>query len=185
MTEESSTVVRKMLDYLYTGDYSERLEELPTDGSAEAPPLPLSPLQLHAKVFALGDKYCVTDLCDASAAKYLKRIEDQFDPLEFLDSIPDVFYSPFNYDGALRELVLRFSRDNLEALRRNTNVRAKYDSVAAQAPEFVKEMLDTYLDAPLLGYCENCGCRRPMLPLQARCGKCHRGKGINCKASAY
>ena len=120
MTDESKDVVRKMLDYLYTGDYSELLNESPTD-SAEAPPMTISALHLHAQLFAIGEKYYVLELCDAVAEKYLNRVETYFDPLEFFDSIPDIFYSPINHNRALRELVVRFSRDNLESLLWNTN----------------------------------------------------------------
>jgi len=179
MTDESIPVVKKMLDYLYTGDYSELIDGSPTDVSSNVSLLSISALQLHAKLFALGDKYCIPKLCDAAVGKYSNRIVRHFDLLEYLDSIPDIFFSPLNQNEGLKELAVRLSRDNLGFHLQNTSVRAKYDSIAAQVPEFVKKVLDTYFDAPLLGDCENCGCGRPMSALQVRCRKCGRGKDIS------
>ena len=131
MVDESIPVVRKMLDYLYTGDYSELIDDSPTDVSPKVPLFSISALQLHAQLFALGDKYCIPELCDAAVEKYSKKIVDHFDPFEYLDSIPDVFFSPLSHNGGLKELAVRLSRDNLGFHLRDTSVRAKYDSVAA------------------------------------------------------
>jgi hypothetical protein len=179
MMDESIPVVRKMLDYLYTGDYSELIDDSPTDVLSEVPLFPISALQLHAQLFALGDKYCIPELCDAAAEKYSNRTADHFDPFEYLDSIPNVFFSPSSHNGELKELAVRLSRDNLGFHLRDISIRTKYDLVAAQAPDFVKEVLDTYFNAPLFGDCQNCGRRRPMSALQARCRKCGRGKDMS------
>lgn len=66
MIDESLPVVRKMLDYLYTGDYSELIDDSPTDILPNVQPLSISALQLHAQLFAVGDKYCIPELCDAA-----------------------------------------------------------------------------------------------------------------------
>jgi hypothetical protein len=146
------------------------------------PPLSISALQLHAQMFTLGDKYGIPELCETATTKYLKRVSTQFDPLEYLDSIPDVFFSPLSHNRQLKEVAIRFSRDDLVSHLKDTSTCSKYDLIATKVPEFVKEILDTFFDAPLLGDCENCGRRRPMLPLQARCRTCGRGRGMweNC-----
>lgn len=178
MKDESILIVRKMIDFVYKGDYSELIDDSPADNPPKVPLLPISVLQLHAQMFALGDKYCMPELCDAAAGKYLNRIVGQFDPSEYLDSIPDVFFSPLSHNARLKQLAVRSSRENLRFHIQDTAVRAKYDSVAAHVPEFVKEMLDTYFDAPLLGDCDNCGRGKPMSALQARCRKCGRGTHV-------
>lgn len=173
MTGESTSVVRKMLDYLYTGDYSDPCDESPTNESPKTPVLSVSPLQLHAQLFALGDQYIIPELCDVAAEKYLSRIVNQFEPLEYFDSLPDVFFSPLNHNKKLQELAVRSSRDKLEyVLRANTTIRAKYDSIAIQVPEFVKEMLDSYFDAPVVGNCPDCGYQNTKDSLQAKCRGC-------------
>lgn len=179
MTDESIPVVKKMLDYLYTGDYSEFIDDSPTDVSPKVPHFSISALQLHAQLFTLGDKYCIPELCDAAMGKYLDRIVGHFDLFEYLDSIPDVFFSPLKTNTGLKKFAVCVSRDKLGFHLRDKSVRAKYDSIAAQVPEFVKETLDAFFDAPLLGDCENCGLRRPMAALQVRCRKCGRGKDMS------
>ncbi|PIG84610.1 hypothetical protein AARAC_010919 [Aspergillus arachidicola] len=177
MMDESIPVVKRMLDYLYTGDYSDFAGGSSTDAPANEPLSSMSSLQLHAQLFTIGDKYCIPELCDAAAEKYSSRLIKDFDPIEYLDSIPDVFCPPLNHNKGLKELVVRFSRVNLRFHLQDASIRAKYDAIAAETPDFVKELLDAYLEAPLLEDCENCGCARPMSALQVRCQKCGRGKG--------
>jgi hypothetical protein len=136
MIDESLPVVRKMLDYLYTGDYSELIDDSPTDVLPNVQPLSISALQLHAQLFAVGDKYCIPELCDAAAGKYSNRIVGHFDPFEYLDSIPDVFFSPLSHDAALKELVVRLSRDYLEFHLRDTSVRATYSRLVGWLMSF-------------------------------------------------
>ena len=181
MTDESIPIVKKMVDFLYTGDYSELIGDSPTNDSPKVPLASISALQLHAQLFALGDKYCIPELCDAATEKYLNSARGQFDPFEYLDSIPNVFFSPSCHNEGLKELAIRFSRDNLRPYLQETSIRAKYDSIAAQVPDFVKGLLDTYFDTPLLGDCTNCGRGKPMLALQAKCKNC--GRGTQCYGS--
>lgn len=178
MVDETIPVVRKMLEYLYTGDYSEFNVDSPTGAPEKETLSSMSPLQLHAQLFALGDKYGILELCDAATERYSSRLIGKFDPFEYLDSIPDVYFSPLSHNKGLKKLVVSFSRDNLRFHLRDTSVRAKYDSIAEETPDFVKEILDTYFDAPLLEDCQ-CGRARPMSVLQARCQKCGRGKEVS------
>lgn len=80
--------------------------------------------------------------------------------------------------------ILKLFRGNLQSLLHERPIWEKYNSVAAQVPSFVKDMFDTYIDAPVLGSCLNCGHRKPMLPLQARCQKCNRGTSLSHRSHA-
>ncbi|KAJ5557176.1 hypothetical protein N7494_001091 [Penicillium frequentans] len=148
MLGESTPVVKKMLEYLYQGDYSLDLNEsLSDDGSLsdeslKTPVSAMSALQLHARLFALSDKYILPELCDAAVAKYRDRIENKFDALEFLDSMPDVYFSLLSHNDKLQSIAVRFAVINLESAIRDSSIRAKYDSIAIQLPQFVKQMLD-------------------------------------------
>ncbi|KAJ5626716.1 hypothetical protein N7528_004143 [Penicillium herquei] len=51
--DESHIVVRKAISYLYTQSYDE-YQEGDDDGTSE-----FSELQLHARVFAFADRYCI------------------------------------------------------------------------------------------------------------------------------
>lgn len=176
MVDDSKCIVEKMLEFLYTGDYVENSNEPENEST-----LPISALELHAQLFALADKYNIRQLCDLAAERYISRLKSSSDPLEYLESIPDVYFSTHPPKSSLREVVLRFARDNLEQLLTKQTIREKYDRIAVEVPSFVKDVLDAFIEAPLLGDCFNCGYRQPMLALQARCRKCRRGKDLTCK----
>ncbi|KAJ5247214.1 hypothetical protein N7468_002197 [Penicillium chermesinum] len=137
MPDETIVLVKKMIDYVYTGDYSDLLDS-PTDNPVDPkePLPPISVLQLHAQIFILGDKYCIAELCDTAVEKYLTRIEEQFDPLEFLDSLPDVFFTELEKNMELRTAAIRISRQRLVSCFQDAAVRGKYESIAAQVPGF-------------------------------------------------
>ena len=174
MSDDSKSIVEKMLDFVYTGDYTEFFCQ-PTNNQ----PPSISALKLHARLFALADRYSISALCDVAADKYMSRFKHHFDPLEYLQSIPDIYFSTTLCNRKLREYILKFSRDNLQSLLHERPIREKYNSVAAQVPSLVKNMLDTYIDAPVLGSCLNCGNRKPMLPLQVRCQEWNRGTDLS------
>lgn len=152
MLGESTPVVKKMLEYLYQGDYSEELNEgpsddgSPSDESLKTPVSAMSALQLHARLFALGDKFIIPQLCGAAAAKYRDRIRKKFNALEYLDSMPDVFYSILSHNDKLQSIAVQFASTKLESALEDEPVRAKYDSMAIQVPQFVKKTLDFYFD---------------------------------------
>ena len=181
MTEETIPVVKKMLEYLYTGDYVEQIIKNDSTGvPSELPQVSISSLQLHAQLFALGDKYIIPELCELAVDKYIYRTIHHFEPFDYLDSIPDVFFSALKSNVGLREVAICTWRILVLHLR-DPAVRVKYDLIAAQVPEFAKRVLDTYIDAPILGDCENCGHGRPMRVVQVKCQKCGRGTDVsNC-----
>ncbi|EEP81916.1 predicted protein [Uncinocarpus reesii 1704] len=86
MKEDSLLLVEKLIDYLYTTDYEDVVKEI-DDHLNESPSI----LQVNARMFALGDKYDVGGLCDLSAAKYARRLNQPVDGVEYLESVPDVY----------------------------------------------------------------------------------------------
>ncbi|KAL4863269.1 hypothetical protein BDV12DRAFT_206664 [Aspergillus spectabilis] len=100
----------------------------------------MSALQLHARVFALADKYDVKD----------------FNVVEFLESIPDVYHLTAPQDQTLRDSI--------------------YDEITREVPTFTKDLLDSYIASPILADCHNCGPTMAMQALQVRCRKCSRGR---------
>lgn len=158
------------MQFLYTGDYASISEK-------DREHVDLSPLKFHARVFALADKYDVKFLCDLAANKYYFRLRDNFDYVEFLDSIPDV-YQLTPPQSRMRMLAVRFSRERIEYALRDSSSLETFDKITLQVPPFTKDLLDSYIACPILADCENCGPVRPMQALQARCWKCGRGKGL-------
>lgn len=149
-------VVEKMLEYLYTGDYSEPGDDGLKNASSihlskkvakelpKSPVAPISALQLHAKLFALGDKYCIQDLCQMASSKYSYRVTSRFDAIECLDSIPDVFFSSLKNGEELKRAAVDASKTHLGRYMRAEPVRAKYDLIIAQVPEFAKLLLEKF-----------------------------------------
>lgn len=172
MQDEIPQVVDKMLDYLYTGDYTEVFNDLPP-GPSQGPLLPISALQLHAKIFDLGDKYDIQALCGLAVQKYSNANQAKFDAIEYLDSIPDVFSSPLAANNALEKLAIIVSRDKLRAHLENESVREKYEFIIAEVPDFAIGLLDT-LWKPVYS-CWTCG-DLPWESANKYCGKCGQNR---------
>jgi hypothetical protein len=173
MTDDSTHIVDKLLQYFYTGDYTRLSEE---DDSAYSH---TSALQLHARVFALADKYDVKDLCVLSAEKYSSSLEKDFNVVEFLESIPDVYHLTAPQVQTLRNLVLHFARKNLANALHHSSHSKIYDDITCEVPTFTKDLLDSYIASPILADCQNCGPTMAMQALQIRCQKCSRGRAYH------
>lgn len=166
--------VEKMIEYFYTMDYD---TSIACEGDVEIPEI--TTLQLHAMMFALGDKYDVEGLRSLSAGYYAKALELST-PLEFLRSTVTVYTGTAQSTRTLRDQALKYAREKLPKAWKVTANRQVYESVAADAPDFIKELLDSYLSVPLIGKCSTCGPHQPMCPLQARCKSCGRGGASVC-----
>ncbi|PIG69589.1 hypothetical protein AARAC_002700, partial [Aspergillus arachidicola] len=83
--DNSKLIVKKLLEYFYVGGYT----GLSQDNNSACPEI--SALQLYTRVFALADKYDIQSLCDLSVEKYSSKLQDHFDVVEFLYSVPDVY----------------------------------------------------------------------------------------------
>lgn len=150
MTDEPIFMVEKLLDFLYRGTYTEVIARSPEDEEKRET---IFRLQLHAKMFALGDKYCIPELCQAALAKYSQITgydspESIIDPLDYLASIPDVFFSAGIKDTTLKDYALGLAKNRLARHLSDKSVRTFYDSVVTQVPEFTIKLLDKYLTIP-------------------------------------
>lgn len=171
LPDEMSFVVDKMIDYLYTGDYSDPTDKGPEDGNPKEQWDTMSSLQLHAKLFALGDKYDIPELCDLTLEKYSKRAGED-NPSEYLDSLADVFFSPTIQNTALKEAAVRIPRGYLGVRLQYESVRMKYDSVITQVPEYANQLLLTFWELPYMHYCKLCEPNTPLWPTGGTCRKC-------------
>lgn len=164
MGEGSTQIVETMLDFLYTGDYAESFDEI--EGQSPS----ISALQHHARLFILAEKYAIHGLCRLAARKFKKSLDNKCDPLEFLGSIHDVYAGP--PASTLKAVATRFARYNLASVLKDESTRKYYDEVVAEVPHFAKDVLDSYMAAPLLGRCYRCGSKKPTLAFElcCRCG---------------
>ncbi|KAJ5710445.1 hypothetical protein N7488_004601 [Penicillium malachiteum] len=168
--DDSKNIVGKLVSFFYTENYSDKVQASETE-----PPSSCFALQLHARVFVLADKYVVKNLLALCVEKYQRRLRVLCDPIEFIESIPEVYALPLESATTLKDVVARFARINISNYLRDEAAQMAYNSVAQSVPEFVKDLLDLYIEAPLLGNCGNCGQHVPMLALQGRCRQCRRG----------
>ncbi|AEO59864.1 hypothetical protein MYCTH_2020741, partial [Thermothelomyces thermophilus ATCC 42464] len=94
IAEQSPAMVRRMVEYFYTGNYKDCGE--PTqDPSKETPECSdeegLTALCIHARVFALAEMYQVDGLQSLAVTKYGKALARSTNIQDLLDSIPDVY----------------------------------------------------------------------------------------------
>ena len=146
MVEDPLPLVRQLVEYFYTGEYDGAVKE-----SNKNQDPPTSELQFHARMFLLADKYSIEGLKVLSSRKYCARLNRISGGEEFLNSIPDVYTLGFLSRKPLVDGVVKFARNHLRRYAVEASTRAIYDQVAAEVPEFVKDVLDVYLKTPLIG----------------------------------
>lgn len=201
IAEQSPAMVRRMVDYFYTGDYtycSESPQDLcqgkPEHSDEEAFP----EMRVHARMFALAEMYQVDGLRTLAVTKYGEATVGAKSPSiqELLDSIPDIYQLTPSSVRLLRDKVVVTLRAELGRATRRQQVSvsnhteagdqsgggvdtlmAVYDKIAAESPEFLKDLLSSYIRMPSLGRCSHCGSQRPQPtePIQLRCLTCGKG----------
>lgn len=169
MVEISYLELRKMVDFLYSMSYDDELE---TEQEAEDV---FSLLQLHARMFALGDRYDIPTLRDIAVKKYMSRVMVSWEPREFLESIYDVYGRTPPSIRQLRDAAAHLMRNNVQKLLKDAMVASVYDKVLDDIPEFTKDMLGVYVKAPLYGGSIRCGSNQAGEALQGRCKRCGKG----------
>jgi hypothetical protein len=164
MSEDSLFIVNKMIEYFNNGDYD-------VSAAPEIEEQNISALQFHARMFSLADKYAVDSLISLSAAKYLDRLRDS-EIVEFLGSIPAVYELTPSYVRDLRDEAIKYARINLPQGLGSKPVRQIYEGIAGTTPEFIKELLDSYMETPMIGKCWDCGSYQALQGVQSRCLQC-------------
>lgn len=165
-------MVQLMVDYLYTGDYlADTDETVEKDTSYDTPVL-----STHAVMYSMGDKYDIEGLRNLATKKYCSDLQGILGTSEFFSSIPYVYTLTPESSRDLRDPVLAFARNLLGGEGPTTLgfVREAIDELFIECPEFVKELLYSLLQSPLMGYCP-CTGTRDMVPVEAiecRCRRC-------------
>ncbi len=157
--------LQRMVDYFYHADYSDDLGE-----KAE-----IHPLQLHVKMFSLGDQYEIPHLSTVAAQKYSTRCTSSWDAFEFLTSIADIYETTPSCIKQLRDMACLEIRKHLPGMLKNTIVAEEYEKILVEVPDFAKELLKSYVHRPLYGHCIWCASIEPMEALQRRCLTCMKG----------
>ena len=143
--------LKKMVQFFYNTSYNDDIPEV-TEGETESL---ISLLQLHARMFALSDRYDIPGLRDVAVKKYSSRCAGE--PLEFIESICDVYERTPSSNRPLRDAACIRMRKNLPKMLENEAVATAYEKVLTEVPDFTKDMLGIYVTAPLYGDCSTCG----------------------------
>ncbi len=120
-----------MIDCLYRGTYAD------FDATADAQNWK-SAHQLHAAMYALGDKYDLALLKDTALANFTKLVEEtssQADLLGFLESVPIVYSSTPDSDRKLRDITVKKIRDDPRRFL-NLDIATIFQKVVFEVPEF-------------------------------------------------
>lgn len=195
MKEVSVDIVRRMIEFMYTGDYSENLAEPAEDEQS------ISPFSIHFGVFALADMYLVGELRALSVTKYGIALKRSSDYTGFLQSVDDMYKLTPHTARELREKAIAFTRDVLprylkqpielltdyekESLKASRvgkypspAHRVLFEDLLAVVPEFARDLVISFIQEPLRGKCsENCTGKGVMVPVEARDYKCKKCNG--------
>lgn len=187
-------MVRRMVDFFYTGNYmdnSNTNQHLSSNEVEHNDEEGTTALRTHARMFALANIYKVDQLQNLAAAKYDKAVEETSHIQDVLDSIPDIYGLTPDSVRTLREIAvmavrIKLGHQSAAACARSSegrseaaaySVMALLDTGATGTLEFMKDLLSSYIRAPLLGSCFNCDTEnlQPAEPLQIKCLKCGKG----------
>lgn len=91
-----------MFEFIYLHDYG--VTPLSPDKDVVNPNVELC---LHANVYALGEKYEIAAMKEASLRKFEDKAESSWDSEDFRDAVKIVFTTTADQDRDLRDLVAR------------------------------------------------------------------------------
>jgi len=172
MVDISRTEVEKLIDFFYTGSYTEDIDDAVDDEMKD-----ISALRLHAKMFANGDRYDIPVLMEVAQQNFSMRCKEEWSSEEFLASIKEVYETTPDTVRALREVASAAGRPKLAEMLRDDAIAALCSSVLDAVPGFTKDLLHLYAVNPVSGYCSDCRSHQALEPIQVRCLGCRKGRG--------
>ncbi|KAG6157670.1 hypothetical protein E4U25_007018 [Claviceps purpurea] len=162
--ECSPVLVKRMLDYIYTGDYAdfsandcisvqEFRENADPDVEFEFGLVAGDYVTLHAQMMELGDMYLVDGLSRLASDKFsLHLASTQMDTI-ILDIIPRVYALKFGSSNVIRKSVVVQMRKKLAQRPWAAGVEEHLEDVTGDVPEFTRDLLKSYVGVP----CDKCG----------------------------
>lgn len=114
-------------------------------------------LELHAEMYALGDKYQAPGLSKLAMQKYEDRLKRDWIPQAFLRSIARVYKLTPESDRELRNATFHHTRSNFKQFQSDDAIRVQFKETCLDVPEFAVRLLESYIDIPLWGNCRQCG----------------------------
>ncbi|KAL7906129.1 hypothetical protein GGI35DRAFT_458828 [Trichoderma velutinum] len=180
---------KKMVDYLYTGDYETGRPgpvaadtcKISPDGEiawyATAPSEVVSEVVQHIRMFSLADKYLIDGLLELSKTKFRKAIREERDTCVFSRFAAEVYDLQCESSKILRDIVIESIRERVAVTPLKPDVQQAVDGLIDDIPEFAGDLARSYLQRPILGHCTTCGTHKlvSISTLQCRCAECGKG----------
>ncbi|KAG6157668.1 hypothetical protein E4U11_005148 [Claviceps purpurea] len=186
--ESSDTLVSRMLDYIYTGNYEELTPEVPAEdvqssSSELAKPGPDPKVMLHAKMMEMGDIYLVDGLGLLANDRFNNRLKSQTTRDVLVEIVPEVYAMEFKSCKLIRTTLIDFMRRRLMQRPLPAEVEESWEDATKNVPEFTRDLLKSFKDMPVLGHCHYCGITKtvPVAPLQLTCLLCRKSGALNLR----
>ncbi|KXH68191.1 BTB/POZ domain-containing protein [Colletotrichum salicis] len=145
LPEDEPLVIDMMIQYFYLLDYQQSLY---SDSTSQSPELEqtnsthISCLLLHAKVYAVAEKYAIGGLKALAVAKFKTAATQAWDPTAFLDAASETYTSTIDTDRGLRDAVIEVFAAHKDLL---------YDGKAKVVVERLGPLGYDFLAAPKTG----------------------------------
>lgn len=135
-----------MMDYLYK-DYYSISEEFASGGS------PIT-LNIHLRVYCLGDKYDIAGLRKMASSFYEDYVRGCATFKEYLASIPDAYHPQVSND--FRKSVINYGKLKLSTDVWSDESRSRFKQVMKDIPEFGSDVIEAVITRPVSGICQDC-----------------------------
>ena len=111
-------------------------------------------LQLHSRMFALGDRYDIRDLRKCAAGNFGNNL-GRAGSNELLQSVYGIYEGTAPSMRALRDLVSKEVRKRLREIHKDKDTDATYYKICDDVPDFRKDLLDIFVaESPSEPKCE-------------------------------
>ncbi|KAH0566487.1 hypothetical protein GP486_000105 [Trichoglossum hirsutum] len=133
----------RLLQYIYTGDYSEENDQS-YDGHEDD-----HELLKHVRVHALADFFNIPDLKELCASKFVNETDPYWNGNSFLDAITEVYSLPLTPRDPMRRAIIRITLDHIKELHEKSEFRELLRKYAELSAGVIEGMLQPgTLDLP-------------------------------------
>ncbi|KAI7229213.1 hypothetical protein KC330_g7559 [Hortaea werneckii] len=150
---DDPSAVKCMLEFIYLHDYGVGPIELDIDATARG-----DELSLHANVYALGEKYEIVAMKEASFGKFADKAESSWNSEDFRNAVKIVFTTTAEQDRDLRDLVTRILSEHRRELAPDSAVETTVRQVNGLAYRLWK--MATTGKGPTCNVCQSVFVRR-------------------------
>lgn len=152
-----------MVCFLYHHNYEAERIHITVESASEGSKKSINPsgdcnTLMHAKLYALGDKYGIDSLKIVASSKFAEAVTYAWNHPDFATTIKFVFSSTPEQDRGLRYLVVRAILEHQDVLSKKVEVEAVIKSIESLAYDLWKEAAKTLVNGVKEGpTCNACG----------------------------